>query len=283
MRLVAWNCNMALERKIEFLLGLRPDIAIVSECAEPDRIRRRDADWLEGDPVWVGRNPHKGLGVFTFNGYTARIAEPYHPTLRYVVPVHIAGPLPCNLLAVWALNAGAGISRKHQAGPLRRALTKYRNFLTERPAIVAGDWNSNTIWDKPGWRINHSTKVDILANLGIVSAYHAISGEPHGKESVPTLYWRDRTKDGPTYHIDYVFVPQRWIDRIRHLSVGSFEDWCGAGLSDHVPIVVDIDVAGAASQPGATRTAGAGAAGCSDILLRDEIVRRGLAFHGPCP
>jgi len=24
------------------------------------------------------------------------------------------------------------------------------------------------------------------------------------------------------------------------LSVGTFEDWCGAGLSDHVPIVVDV-------------------------------------------
>jgi hypothetical protein len=24
------------------------------------------------------------------------------------------------------------------------------------------------------------------------------------------------------------------------VSVGSFESWCGAGLSDHVPIVVDV-------------------------------------------
>jgi hypothetical protein len=29
---------------------------------------------------------------------------------------------------------------------------------------------------------------------------------------------------------------------VRHLSVGTFEAWCGAGLSDHVPVTVDIDV-----------------------------------------
>jgi hypothetical protein len=51
MRIVAWNCNMALERKIDVLLGLAPDIAIVCECAEPERLRlrsksRRPIPWI---------------------------------------------------------------------------------------------------------------------------------------------------------------------------------------------------------------------------------------------
>jgi exodeoxyribonuclease-3 len=146
-------------------------------------------------------------------------------------------------LAVWAQNASAGGIRKHQLGPLRRGLTRYKSFLGERPAVIAGDLNSNTIWDKPGWRINHSTKVRILEeSFGLVSAYHAIRSEAHGQESEPTLYWRDRTKDGPTYHIDYVFLPAAWIGKVSHLSVGAFETWCGAGLSDHVPVVVDVEV-----------------------------------------
>ena len=41
MRIVAWNCNMALDRKIDALLALKPDIAIVAECAEPERLRIR--------------------------------------------------------------------------------------------------------------------------------------------------------------------------------------------------------------------------------------------------
>ena len=76
-------------------------------------------------------------------------------------------------------------------------------------------------------------------SFGLVSAYHAIRGETHGKESEPTLYWRDRTKDGPTYHIDYVFVPS--VDRQCATQRRRLREWCGARLSDHVPIVVDLD------------------------------------------
>lgn len=242
MRVVAWNCNMALDRKVDALLALKPDIAIVCECAEPERLRSK-ASWMQGAPVWIGRNPHKGLAVFAFNGYAVRLADSYYSSLRYIAPVHVDGPTQCNLLAVWAQNASAGGIRKHQLGPLRRGLSRYRSFLGERPAVIAGDLNSNTIWDKPGWRINHSTKVRILEeSFGLVSAYHTIRGEAHGQESEPTLYWRDRTKDGPTYHIDYVFLPTAWIGKVSHLSVGAFETWCGAGLSDHVPVIVDVDV-----------------------------------------
>jgi exodeoxyribonuclease III len=64
MRLVAWNCNTALRRKVDALLALRPDVAVISECAEPIRLRTRSAhDWLENEPVWVGDDPSKGLAV----------------------------------------------------------------------------------------------------------------------------------------------------------------------------------------------------------------------------
>jgi exodeoxyribonuclease-3 len=81
-----------------------------------------------------------------------------------------------------------------------------------------------------------------LKKLGLVSVYHELRGEPQGGESMPTLYWRDRTKDGPTYHIDYIFLPAQLLTRVRELHVGTYEDWCGVGLSDHVPILVDVDL-----------------------------------------
>ena len=148
--------------------------------------------------------------------------------------------MEANLLAVWAQNASAGVTRKHQAGPLRRALTTYQDFLSAKQAVVAGDLNNNAIWDKPGWRINHMPMVAALEKIGLRSAYHEISGEPHGQETIPTHYWRDRRKDGPTYYLDYIFLPEPWFAAVRHFSVGSFEDWCGSGLSDHVPIVVEV-------------------------------------------
>ncbi len=173
MRLVAWNCNMALHRKVDALLSLQPDLAIISECAAPHRLRANcDPDWIECEPVWIGENEVKGLAIFGFNGHRPTLITDYDPRLKYIAPVQISGPTSFNLLAVWAQNASAGITRKHQHGPLRRALTKYHDFLSTGPTVVAGDWNSNAIWDKPGWRINHGKKVQLLGEIGLVSAYH---------------------------------------------------------------------------------------------------------------
>ena len=48
MRLVAWNCNMALHRKVDALRALRPDVAVISECATPAILAERSVvDWIE--------------------------------------------------------------------------------------------------------------------------------------------------------------------------------------------------------------------------------------------
>ena len=234
---------MALHRKFDALLRLNPDVAVISECASPEQLAVRGLEFEDvSGPVWIGNNRHKGLAVFGFNGYCVRPAVEIGYRLRHIVPVHVEGPVSFNLLGVWALNIQGGFSRKHQIGPLRRAISRYSTFLTERPGLVAGDLNHNVFWDKPGWRNNHQGSVDRLAQLGLVSAYHTLSGEEQGSETAPTIYWRDRTKDGPTYHIDYIFLPLPWVPRVREFSIGSFEQWCGSGLSDHVPLVLEVDI-----------------------------------------
>lgn len=67
-----------------------------------------------------------------------------------------------------------------------------------------------------------------------------IRREAHGRECVPTIYWRDRTHDGPTYHFDYVFLLNAWLSAVDAFDVGGFDDWCGNDLSNHVPQVIDI-------------------------------------------
>ena len=189
---------MALHRKFDAMLRLRPDIAVICECAEPKRLRELAGSAAFGaDAVWIGDNRNKGLAVFAFNGYAVRLAEPFHATLRHVAPVHVNGPIACNLLAVWAQNGTGGVSRKHQLGPLRRALTKYKVFIGERPTIVAGDFNNNVFWHRPGWRINHANAVATLEKLGLASAYHVLRGELQGEETVPTLYEARTTRSIP--------------------------------------------------------------------------------------
>jgi len=245
MRLVAWNCNMALHRKLAPLLALRPDVAVISECASPARLKEKlPPEALDRDPVWIGTNRDKGLAVLAFNGYRAALVDDlYRRSLRFIAPVRIDGPVAFNLLAVWAQNFSDGIRRKRQPGPLRLALTRdYGEFLADGPAMVAGDFNNNVYWDRPGYLINHDHTVALLDRYGLASAYHHARGEAQGAETEPTHYWRDRKKDGPTYHIDYVFLPNAWTEKVDEMTVGNFEDWCGSGLSDHVPLIVDVGV-----------------------------------------
>ena len=235
---------MALHRKFEALLALQPDIAVISEAARPERLQVRAPEFIASSLVWVGNNPDKGLLIAGFGG--ARITmsrRRYDPRLHWIAPVSIAGlpdlDGPLHLLGVWAQNANEGNRQKDNPGYLQRALQRYRRFLRAAPSIVAGDFNNHVTWDRPGWRMNHANEISVLSGLGLVSAYHATRGVVAGHEPEPTLYWRDRREDGPTYHIDYVFMPRSWTGPSASLSLGSFADWVGSGLSDHVPLILD--------------------------------------------
>lgn len=237
MRIVAWNCAGALHRKFEPLLALEPDIAVVSECATPDVLAQKcNLPAFSAPPLWAGRNRNKGLAVFLFNGAAAHAHGRIDCGLEWLLPIEVTLPRRFNLLAVWAQN---GLWRKAAPGPLRKALDSYRQFLTDEDAVIAGDLNNNAIWDKPGWAMNHLDAVNILNGFGLVSAYHAATGETEGAETAPTHYWRDRKKDGPTYHLDYIFVPRVWTEQGFGVRVEPFEPWTGTGLSDHVPVIFD--------------------------------------------
>ena len=241
MRIVAWNCAGALHRKFEPLLALEPDIAVVSECAEPDVLERKcSLPTFSAPPIWTGRDRNKGLAVFFFNGAAAGAHGWIERDLKWLMPIEVTLPRRFNLLAVWAQN---GQWRKAVPGPLRKALESYRRFLTEVDSVIAGDFNNNVIWDKPGWAMNHRDAVNVLSNIGLVSAYHAATGEAEGAETAPTIYWKKRRKHGDTYHIDYIFVPRAWTGRAFDLQIGHYDDWVAAGtgmngrsLSDHVPL-----------------------------------------------
>lgn len=55
MRVVAWNCRSGFQGKVDALLRLAPDVAVVPEAGQAVRV--------PGSYAWVGDLPHKGLGV----------------------------------------------------------------------------------------------------------------------------------------------------------------------------------------------------------------------------
>ena len=179
MRIIAWNCAMALHRKIDALMAVRSDLAVIAEAAEPGRLLDRVPALAEASLVWVGRNPNKGLLVAGFG--TTRLE--FHPhrhdgRLHWIAPVAVSGlpgvDAPVHLLGVWAQNASEGNLRKDNLGFLQRALRRYRRFLRSAPVVVAGNINNHVQWDRPGWWMNHANEIRALARLGLVSAYYVV-------------------------------------------------------------------------------------------------------------
>jgi exodeoxyribonuclease III len=229
MRILAWNCAMALHKKARTFAALKPDIAVISECGRGS-VPALEALGYAG--VWVGANPHKGLGVF--------VRKPLRPRLlgrarqKWVAALDIEGhSQPLRLIGVWACRVGVK-NCDNYIGQLYKALTRNPQWLDCPNTIVAGDFNSNSIWDANRAAGNHTDVVKLLAARGIVSAYHAFYGEEQGRESRHTLYLLKNRKR--PFHIDYVFIPSAW--RLEKLSIRDGAKW--AALSDHRPLVVDV-------------------------------------------
>jgi exodeoxyribonuclease-3 len=166
----------------------------------------------------------------------------YDPTIRYALPVQVTGPgeSAFHVVALWAHHGLSGRTMS-TVGPTLSALKAYEPFLRARPSIVAGDFNNHVRWDKTGKAWNHANTVAAFERLGFVSAYHEFLGLAQGAERHPTFYWRTRSVDGPTYHIDYVFLPQASVGYLKSVAVGSRDDWIATGLSDHAPLILDFD------------------------------------------
>lgn len=55
MRTVAWNCATELPPKIDALMTLRHDVAMISEAAAPERLVTLAPELADASLVWVGR------------------------------------------------------------------------------------------------------------------------------------------------------------------------------------------------------------------------------------
>ncbi|MBL7887130.1 MAG: endonuclease/exonuclease/phosphatase family protein [Flavobacterium sp.] len=237
MKLITWNCNMAFRKKAEPILAYYPDIIVVPECENPEKLIFDKDHLIPRDSVWYGTNPNKGLGVFSYAEYKLKLLDCHNPDFKNILPIAVSGgKIDFILFAIWANNPedkdGQYITQ------IWKAFHFYESLLTENSAIFIGDFNSNSIWDKPRREGNHSTLVTKLASKNIESVYHKFHQQEQGKENHPTLFMY-RHHDKP-YHLDYCFVSEDFIEKLEHVEVGSYEDWCQ--YSDHCPLLVHFNL-----------------------------------------
>jgi exodeoxyribonuclease III len=226
MRIVTWNCCRGpYSVKVPLLESMAFDIAVVQECARPD---------VESDTcLWFGDNARQGIAVRASNGYRVRALPRAADVPKFAFPVQVIGPESFTLLAVWS----KGGQKFRYVRAVVKAVQVYRALFEASPTVLIGDLNSNAIWDTdhPAG-LNHAALVSLLSELGLVSSYHYFFGEAQGSETRPTLCLL-RNKDRP-YHIDYCFVPVSWAPRIKHVEIGSYDDW--KKHSDHRPLLVEV-------------------------------------------
>lgn len=228
---------MAFRNKADVILAYRPDILVVPECEHPDNLKFAPNTPLPSNVLWFGTNRHKGLGVFSYSNLKLKVRRIHKPEFRMIVPIAVSGGnIDFTLYAVWANNPedrdGAYITQ------VWKAMKHYEKSLKKGASILAGDFNSNTIWDRPRREGNHSTVVQQLENKGIHSVYHKYFKQLQGKEQHPTQYMY-RHKDKP-YHLDYCFASDAILQKLSSVEIGEYDFW--RKYSDHVPVIVSFDI-----------------------------------------
>ena len=229
---------MAFRKKANAILAEKPDILIVQECENFEKIKFESFLIQPTDKLWYGFNPHKGIGIFTFNGYRLKLNDWHNPEIRTFLPISIAKNEEEFLLyVVWAFNPLEPEFK--YIGQVWKAVNYYKHFLSHFPSIIVGDFNSNTIWDRRKSSYDHSSVVQFLQDLKIHSVYHYYHKQVQGREIHPTLYlYRQQTRP---YHIDYCFASQKFADAVSGCRIGAYAEWIK--LSDHMPLIIDFEQA----------------------------------------
>ena len=236
MRIVTWNCNMRFRHKIGKIIDLSAQLAIIPECENIEKLKVSEYFSKICDSIWIGDNPNKGIGIFSFSDIKLELASWYNSNYKYVIPVHIKFKSNSYLLfAIWACNNPKGTFRYIEQ--VYQAMNHYSKYINLKDTLVIGDFNSNSIWDNKHLKYgSHSMVVNFLKEKDIVSCYHTYYNEKHGEETAPTLYMY-RHEDKP-YHVDYAFVSQNLYTKIVNIQVGSACKYLEH--SDHMPILIEF-------------------------------------------
>ncbi len=229
---MTWNINRGTARDLPRVRGENVDVALLCEAAaEVPVVEPPVTTW---DSVGDLRDRALVLAGLTqpVEALAARGGQG-----RWT----IAGTTGTGIgvLGIWTCPETGG-----RYGPeVTASLDAYSDLPSERPCIVAGDFNVAPLGTEDNRTGSLGAIFEQLEGMGYTSAYHHFHGEAYGQESRPTYFHRYR--EDSHFHIDFVFTHADLTDRISEVRVGGHADWVApregvAGHSDHVPIILDF-------------------------------------------
>lgn len=232
MKIITWNCCRSFRNKARYILDQNPDILVIPECENPEKLQFNFSSQQPSDYFWHGDLQDKGLGVFTFKGLKIKLLDIHNPDFKYILPLSICkDEIAYTVFAVWAQKTPKHF---HYTEHVWHALQHYQSLLGGEKIILAGDFNSNTFWDRPRDKINHSVIVEFLEQKNIISAYHHLHNQIQGNEKHHTFYMY--FKEEQPYHLDYCFLSSDLIEKLVDVEVGDYKTW--GKHSDHMPLTL---------------------------------------------
>jgi endonuclease/exonuclease/phosphatase family metal-dependent hydrolase len=234
LRLVTWNCRSgSVASRLDQLDVLAPDIVFLQECDPAGGTR------VAGVVCSRAIKTRKGIALCAASRTCRCSARPLlSGSGRAAVAATVLEPIRFTAIGVWA-------QATRYADDVTCTLRAHAALLRAAPAVVFGDFNSGTSLLRLGSPSRHHRQlVDEFAALGLVSAYHAFHQVAHGYEADATYFHQFNA--GKPWHIDFCFVPRSWASSLINVAVIDGEEW--RRRSDHLPLIVDVRLAGAATR-----------------------------------
>jgi exonuclease III len=183
---------------------------------------------------WEWQGVDKGIGIAS--------------TRAPLAPLSLSGPgrfsaaamaNGMNVVGVWSCPE-KGSTQRLYAREVLNTLTACAPILGDgRPGILAGDLNLFPSLNGDPTIECFAAARNRLADLDYVSVYHYYFDEKFGEESRATHF--HHYDERQPFHIDYCFISSSLLPRLKAVTVGSHDEWIRSRLSDHVPIIVDLD------------------------------------------
>jgi endonuclease/exonuclease/phosphatase family metal-dependent hydrolase len=224
VRITTWNCRSgSIASRLQDVGELNSDIVFLQECQPGPALP------LHGDLLLQSVGDRKGLALAAPTGRVKleRIERADAPASS--IAALATGPLECLLLGVWT-------HPPDYRAEIDQLTAAFGDLIAQMPTVLMGDLNT-------GPRLGESfikggEVFARLADIGLVSAYHAHHGVLHGQERHAT-HFHVPSGHSP-WHIDYCMLSPALLPRLASVEVGGEERW--GSRSDHRPLTVALAV-----------------------------------------